>query len=125
MMRANPYEDALKIYANCSDRNSKRTNSMSYTVLEELNLFKKANNSQSNHLLNDNLQMVAFNFGKACNHQSALKLVIDTFDLVDNNQLFIEKIKEFISENNYKDVSYYNLWLKIICCCNDGAHKKV
>lgn len=81
---------------------------MSYTVLEELNLFKKANNTQTVHLLDDNLRMVAYNFGKACNHQSALKLVVETFDLVDKNQLFIDKVKDLISQSNYKDVSLAN-----------------
>lgn len=105
LSRPNPFLDALKLYANCSDVNSSKASSVPYTVFEELNRFKKFDCPNVKDLVDDNLKMVAFNFAKANGQQSMLKLVTDTFELVASNQLFVDKIKDLIAQHNYKDVS--------------------
>lgn len=96
------------MFANCSDIDSARKESISFIVLEELARLKKSHgtNLDLSMLIDDNLRMVAYNFGKAGRSQfSAFKLVVETFDLVATNRLFVDKINELVAQHNYKDVS--------------------
>lgn len=106
LSRTNPFEDALKLYANCSDIDSSKKNSISYAVIEELNRFKQNNCLNANGLLDDNLRMVALNFARTSGQQSRLKLIVSTFELVGHNLLFIDRIRDLIAQHNYKDVRY-------------------
>lgn len=49
--------------------------------------------------------MVAFNFVKNQGNLSLLKLTVETFNLIESNQLFIEKIREAIEQKQYKEAA--------------------
>lgn len=128
MSRTNPFEDALKLYANCSDIDSSKKNSISYAVIEELNRFKQNNCLNTNGLLDDNLRMVALNFAKTSGQQSRLKLIVNTFELVGHNHLFIDRIKDLIGQHNYKDVRWhfhFILSIKFLCIVIDMEKERV
>lgn len=115
---------ALRLFANCTDIDSARKDSISFIVLEELSSFKKRESNAYNEtmLIDDNLCMVAYNFGKAANAQlSTFKLVVDTFGLVGRKHLFLEKIKELVAQYNYKDVSLNQQLLSSIRRCYNFA----
>lgn len=78
--------------------------SFNVIVIEELHCYKQIDGSNSEILIDENLKMVAFNFGKRNRQQTFFKLVVITFNLVTSKHLFVDKIKELIAEKNYKDV---------------------
>lgn len=103
--RSNAFVDGLKLYANCNNRHSSKANSLAYIVIEELNNFKTSKRIESEPLLDDNIKMVAFNFGKQNGQQSFFKLIVNIYNLIGTKRLFVDKIHDMIREHNYKDVS--------------------
>lgn len=49
--------------------------------------------------------MVAFNFVKNQGNLSLLKLTVETFNLIESNHLFIEKVREAIEQKQYKEAA--------------------
>lgn len=47
--------------------------------------------------------MVAFNFAKQSNQPTFFKLMANIYELIQDNEMFIEKIRQLIAEHNYKD----------------------
>lgn len=82
-----------------------------YKVIEELNAFKTENSVDITAYVDRNLKMVAFNFAKRSNQPTFFKLMANIYELIQNNEMFVGKIRELIAEHNYKDVSvcYYFL----------------
>lgn len=73
-------------------------------MIEELHHFKGLRLLPSEQLIDDNIKMVAFNFGKRNGQQTFFKMLVNIFDLIESNRLFVDKIRELIQEQNYKDV---------------------
>lgn len=72
--------------------------------MEELCTYHNANSQHSGKYIDDNLKMVAFNLIKK-HGQQPMKFMVNSFNLIESKQLFIIKIKEFINEHSYKEVS--------------------
>lgn len=84
--------------------------------MDELHNFKNAN---STGFIDDNTKMVAFNFVKKQGQPHLYNIVVNTFDLLSSQHLFIDKIKELIEENCYKEVKGF--W-RLILICNLFKH---
>lgn len=112
--RSNAFVDGLKLYANCNNRHSSKANSLAYIVIEELNNFKLSKRIESEPLLDDNIKMVAFNFGKQNGQQIFFKMIVTIYNLIGTKRLFVDKIRDMIREHNYKDVSesLIHQWLR-------------
>ncbi|XP_055612884.1 exonuclease mut-7 homolog [Uranotaenia lowii] len=103
MNTQNPFQWALKLFANCPDHNSAKGNSLAYIVIEELATFKQHNNPPTDQLLDDNLRMVAFNFVAKHGHSVLFRLVVDTFELLKRAQMFVPKIWGMLERKQYKE----------------------
>lgn len=114
--RSNAFVDGLKLYANCNNRHASKANSLAYIVIEELNNFKVSKRIESEPLLDDNIKMVAFNFGKQNGQQTFFKMIVTIYNLIGTKRLFVDKIRDMIREHNYKDVSesFIHQWLRKI-----------
>lgn len=99
----NPFEHALKFFANATDHPNPKNNSFAYTILDELANFKKTMNRRSDTYLNDNTKMVAFNFLKKSGQITAFRLVVDTFGLIESKELFVPEIRELITARMFKE----------------------
>lgn len=129
---ANPYLFALKLYANCLDYNSPKTNSLPYAsmvyweltvecniknhillVMEELLNYRQRYKPDNVNLIDDNLRMVAFNFVKKYGQQSLVQIVIKAFDLINRKDLFVDKVQELVKDHMYKEVKIYYTTLEI------------
>lgn len=51
------------------------------------------------------MKMVAFNLAKQSNQPGILKMMITIYELVQDNEMFLPKLREMIAVANYKDVS--------------------
>jgi hypothetical protein len=75
-----------------------------------LSKFKKKNHEahKVDNLLDDNLKMVSFNFAKNSQCQlSALKIIVNIFELRESNRLFIEEIKTLLAKGQYKEAGQF------------------
>lgn len=99
----NPFEWALKLFANCPDHNAPKANSLAYTVLEEMSNYKKQYSLEADPLVDDNLRMVAFNFVAKQGHCVLFRMVVNTFELLRCPDLFIPKVREFLAQKQYKE----------------------
>lgn len=99
----NPFEWALKLYANCPDYNTPKGNSLAYTVMEELNNFKKRNHLDVAKLVDDNLRMVAFNFVAKQGQTILFRMVVEIFDLLQRRELFVPPIRKMIEQKHFKE----------------------
>lgn len=99
----NPFEYALKFFANATDHPNPKNNSFAYTILDELANFKKTMNCHPETYLDDNTKMVAFNFLKKSGQITAFRLVVDTFGLIQSKQLFVTEIRELIAARMFKE----------------------
>lgn len=97
----NPFIFALKFYANSHDHSCPKQNSLAYIILDELSSYKRFYGAQ-NHL-DDNTKMVAFNFLKRCGQSSTFKLAVETFELIQSNQMFVPEIRQLMSQSLFKD----------------------
>lgn len=102
---SNPFLYGLKFFANSSDHANPKTNSLAYTLLEELQTYKRKNiqTLNVNAMLDDNIKVVAFNFLKKSGQISAFKLVVDVFELINSKHLFVSEIHELITAKHYKE----------------------
>lgn len=99
----NPFVYALKFFANANDHPSPKNNSFAFTILEELSNHKKSIGPRSEAFLDDNTKMVAFNFLKRSGQVTAFKIVVETFELIKSNHLFVPEVHELIATGNYKE----------------------
>lgn len=75
------------------------------TVIEELHRFKNQHQiDASASFLDRNIKMVAFNFARQSNHPTFLKMMATIFELPRDKDMFIDKIRDILTEHNYKDV---------------------
>lgn len=74
-------------------------------MIEELHNFKTMRAIPCQRFIDDNIKMVAFNFGKRNGQQTFFKMMVNIFELIESKHLFIDKIRDLIKEQNYKDVS--------------------
>lgn len=104
---SNPFLYALKFFANANDHANPKINSLAYTLLEELQTYKKkfrhTNEIGMQQMLDDNTKVVAFNFLKRSGQITAFKLVVDVFELLSSNYLFVAEIHELITAKHYKE----------------------
>ncbi|XP_031636670.1 exonuclease mut-7 homolog [Contarinia nasturtii] len=107
LSRANPFVDALKLYANCQNANTVKSNTLAYIVIEEFHRFKHENQLVGAPFLNPNLKMVAFSFGRQSNHPTFFKMMASIFELSREKDMFVDKIREIIAEHNYKDACQF------------------
>lgn len=77
------------------------------TVIEELHRFKNQHQIDASAFLDRNIKMVAFNFGRQSNHPTFLKMMATIFELPRDKDMFIDKIREILTEHNYKDVWHH------------------
>lgn len=116
---SNPFLYALKFFANANDHSNPKNNSLAYTLLEELQVYKKkfrhSNNEQlgMQQMLDDNTKVVAFNFLKRGGQITAFKLVVDVFELLSSNHLFVSEIHELITAKHYKEAGQIACDLKL------------
>lgn len=113
MNTRNPYEWSLKLFANCPDHNSPKSNSLAYTVLEEMRNFKKHYNLGTDQLVDDNLRMVAFNFVAKQGHCLLFRMVVDIFEFLQCRDLFIPKVREMIARKQYKEAGQIAIDLEL------------
>ncbi|XP_062699607.1 exonuclease mut-7 homolog [Aedes albopictus] len=113
MNTRNPYEWSLKLFANCPDHNSPKSNSLAYTVLEEMRNFKKHYNLGTDQLVDDNLRMVAFNFVAKQGHCLLFRMVVDTFEFLQCRELFVPKLREMIARKQYKEAGQIAIDLEL------------
>lgn len=73
-------------------------------VIEELQAFKSEKGIDSKPFVDKNLKMVAFNFARQSGMQAFIKMMVNLYDLVADNEMFVDKIRDIINEHNYKDV---------------------
>lgn len=85
------------------------------TVVEELNAFKMENSIDASPFVDRNLKMVAFNFAKQSNQPTFFKMITTIYELKEDKEMFIDKIKELLTEHNYKDVRAIRGNLEIVC----------
>ncbi|XP_058836638.1 exonuclease mut-7 homolog [Topomyia yanbarensis] len=109
----NPFEWALKLFANCSDNNAPKSNSLAYTVMEEMANFKKKYNVGTDGLVDDNLRMVAFNFVAKQGHCLLFRMVAETFELLACREMFIPKVREMIARKQYKEAGQVAIDLEL------------
>ncbi|CAO1409572.1 unnamed protein product [Diamesa hyperborea] len=113
---SNPFVHALKFFANCSDYPNPKSNSFSYTILEELLKYKKTLVSLGGRIedyVDDNIKMVSFNFVKKCGQVTCFKLVVTIFDLVKSKHLFVGPIKELMASKYYKEAGQISCDLQL------------
>ncbi|XP_001861848.2 exonuclease mut-7 homolog [Culex quinquefasciatus] len=103
MNTQNPFEWALKLFANCPDHSSPKSNSLAYTVIEELNSFKKRYTPATDQLVDDNLRMVAFNFMTKQTHCLLFRLAVDTYELLRCREMFVPKVRAMLARKQYKE----------------------
>lgn len=77
-------------------------------MIEELHRFKHDNQIDVTTFLDLNLKMVAFSFARQSNHPTFFKMMATSFELTREKDMFIDKIREIITEHNYKDVMKKN-----------------
>ncbi|XP_053693223.1 exonuclease mut-7 homolog [Sabethes cyaneus] len=109
----NPFEWALKLFANCADNNAPKSNSLAYTVIEELAVFKKQYTPDTNALVDDNLRMVAFNFVAKQGHCQLFRMVVDTFEMLACRQMFIPQVRLMIVRKQYKEAGQIAIDLEL------------
>lgn len=129
----NPFEWALKLFANCADNNAPKSNSLAYTgmficclfmwgvffivhliaVVEELAVFKKQYTPDTNVLVDDNLRMVAFNFVAKQGHCQLFRMVVDTFEMLACRQMFIPQVRLMIARKQYKEAGQIAIDLEL------------
>lgn len=73
-------------------------------MIEELYKYKQEHQIDGRPLLDGNSKMVAFNFARQSNHPTFIKMMSTTYELPIAKEMFVVKIREIISEHNYKDV---------------------
>lgn len=73
-------------------------------VIEELQRYKHEHQVDGSLFLDRNLKMVAFNFARQSNHPAFIKMMVTIYELPRDKDMFIDKVREIIQENNYKDV---------------------
>lgn len=100
---SNPFLYALKFFANASDHANPKSNSFSYTILDELSNYKKINRPNTSQLLDDNIKVVSFNFLKKSGQITTFKLVVDVFELIMSKNLFVSEIRELITAKHFKE----------------------
>lgn len=102
---SNPFVYALKFYANASDHANPKSNSFAYSILEELQLYKRKFLSHNviSQMLDENIKMVAFNFLKRSGQITAFRLAVESFELAQSKKLFIEEIHELIATKHFKE----------------------
>ncbi|XP_058445548.1 exonuclease mut-7 homolog [Malaya genurostris] len=109
----NPFQWALKLFANCSDNNAPKSNSLAYTVMEELATFKKTYGVGTDGLVDDNLRMVAFNFIAKQGHCLLFRMIAETFELLACREMFVPKIREMINRKQYKEAGQIAIDLEL------------
>lgn len=80
-------------------------------VVEELRRYKHENQIDATAFLDRNLKMVAFNFARQSNHPAFIKMMVIIYELPNDKDMFIDKVREIIQEHNYKDVMKINEYL--------------
>lgn len=102
---SNPFEYALKFFANACDHANPKSNSFAYSLLEELHVFKRKflPSDATAQLLDDNVKVVAFNFLKRCGQITAFRLAVDIFELVKTKHLFVAEIHELTAAKHFKE----------------------
>ncbi|XP_055551478.1 exonuclease mut-7 homolog [Wyeomyia smithii] len=109
----NPFEWALKLFANCGDNNAPKTSSLAYTVIEELASFKKQYKPDTSVLVDDNLRMVAFNFVAKHGHCQLFRMVVDTFEMLPCREMFIPQVRQMIVRKQYKEAGQIAIDLEL------------
>ncbi|XP_059616804.1 exonuclease mut-7 homolog [Phlebotomus argentipes] len=99
----NPFLTSLKLFADCLNLSNIKPNSMAYAILEELQKYKKSNNSNVAKHVDDNLKMVAFNFVKGQGQLNLFKVAKDAFNLVESKALFVGEVKAMVQQQEYKE----------------------
>lgn len=92
--------------------NNRPTNTPS--VIEELHRFKNQHQiDASAELVDRNIKMVAFNFARQSNHPTFLKMMASIFELPKDKDMFIDKIRDILTEHNYKDVWSHAIFIDL------------
>ena len=106
---ANPFIYGLKFFANAPDATNPKSNSLSFTILDELAKFKRnflQTGQNFDNFVDQNLKMVVFSFLKNSGQQTAFRLAVNLFELKETNvNMFVEPMKEMLKAKRFKEVS--------------------
>lgn len=112
---SNPFVYALKFFANACDHANPKSNSFAYSILEELQLFKRKflSPDEVSRMIDDNIKVVAFNFLKRCGQITTFRLAVDIFELIESKKLFVEEIHELITTKHFKEAGQISCDLQL------------
>ena len=80
---------------------------ISVTVIEEFCAWSKQNEDKIQHHLTSELKYKAFCLITMQKNYSLTKSIIDTFKMAEEKTLFVQKIRDFVHQKKYKEVSCF------------------
>ncbi|XP_075229875.1 exonuclease mut-7 homolog isoform X1 [Lycorma delicatula] len=115
---SNPYYSALYIMRNSEDFTHGKTQTLAYTVIEELSKWLRFTQSNYSYCLTDNLKVKAFNVVTQQSNATLIKLVFNVYELREIKTSFMGQVQELLQNKQYKEacyiISYLGLYDKFV-----------
>ena len=99
----NPYAVALQIASDSDDLYHNKANTLAAYVIEEFCAWSKVHEEKILHNLTTKLKLDAFCMITEQKNHSLTKAIIETFKMVDEKMIFVDKIRTFVHYKKYKE----------------------
>lgn len=117
----NPFVSVLQAIVHCRGFHlGNKQNSLPCTVMEEFSSWSQKKHSNLSHLLKTDIKLLAFDVAVQQKNETLRKLIVQTYQMNMDKQLFVFPILTLVQEGKYKEVrlnlshSYY--YFLFVCC---------
>lgn len=97
----NPYEESLRLMYNCLDFKYAKPKALCFMIMEVFRMWKSAVYVED--LLTTDLKLSAFNVVRQQTYVGLMELVVKTFDMVKDCDMFLGIIQRMVEDKQYKE----------------------
>ncbi|XP_056648131.1 exonuclease mut-7 homolog [Diorhabda sublineata] len=109
----NPYIEVLRLICNCQEFHNAKNKSLPMFIIEEFKIWSTMNRANIIHLLVPQIKIDAFKVSLRQNTQILIKIIIDVFEMRQEEELFLSIIRCLIDKKQFKEACQYATLLNL------------
>lgn len=103
----NPYVETIKLLYNCQDFNNAKHKTLPFFIIEQFKKWSRMFRNNIIHLLTVDLKIDVFKIMSKQNSIALSKLIIETYEMDKNSEIFLEIIRCLVDKKKYKEACQY------------------
>lgn len=100
----NPYVQVLRLVYNCQEFSNVKPKSLPHFIIDEFRNWAATNRNGIVHLLTPQVKLDAFKVISKQNSTILKSIVIECFELKQDNEMFLDSVKCLIEKKQYREV---------------------